>query len=85
MLRDIDALPGERMLWLEVVRLGTTLDAIQAMTMVPIEIARITPLAFPLWASFTQANVSSEKWADRVRRMALQLEQAAAREPALRN
>ena len=62
---------------LEVDRLGKTLVEITGMKMVLTTIPRLTPLAFPLWASFTQANVSSEKWADRVRRMALQLEEAA--------
>ena len=64
---------------LEVDRLGKTLVEITGMKMVLTKIPRLTPLAFPLWASFTQANVSSEKWADRVRRMALQLEEAATK------
>ncbi len=63
---------------LEVVRLGKTLAEISGMKTVLTEIPRLTPLAFPLWASFTQANVSSEKWAERVKRMALQLEETAA-------
>lgn len=39
---------------------------------------RLTPLAFPLWSMWVQAEVSSEQWRDRVRRMAEQLEAAAA-------
>jgi len=65
---------------LEVVRLKKTLAEISAMKTVLTEIPRLPPLAFPLWASFTQANVSSEKWAERVKRMALQLEETAAKE-----
>ena len=39
---------------------------------------RLTPLAFPIWAERIQAQVSSEKWLDRVQKMAVQLETAAA-------
>jgi ATP-dependent Lhr-like helicase len=38
---------------------------------------RLTPLAFPIWAERMQAQVSSESWVDRVRRMAGRLERAA--------
>jgi ATP-dependent Lhr-like helicase len=65
---------------LEMSRLAETLRDIAKMKLVPCGIPRLSPLSFPLWASFTQANVSSEKWADRVKRMALQLETAAASE-----
>jgi ATP-dependent helicase Lhr and Lhr-like helicase len=65
---------------LEVSRLGNTLRDISEMKIVLCEIERLTPLAFPLWASFVQANVTSEKWSERVKRMALELENAAARE-----
>ncbi len=34
----------------------------------------LTPLSFPLWAGFIQGRATSENWADRVRRMAEQLE-----------
>lgn len=59
---------------LEINRLKNSLATVQTMKIVTREIPRLTPLAFPLWASFTQANVTSEKWGERVRRMALQLE-----------
>ena len=65
---------------LELSRLGSTLSDISKMKIVLVEIERLTPLAFPLWASFVQANVSSEKWSDRVKRMAQQLETIAAKE-----
>lgn len=64
---------------LEVGRLRRTLSEIAVMKTVLKEIPRLTPLAFPLWASSTQANVSSERWADRVKRMAVQLEESAAK------
>lgn len=59
---------------LEVSRLGTMLEETQKMKIVPCEVPRLTPLSFPLWASFVQANLTSERWAERVKRMALQLE-----------
>lgn len=65
---------------LEVSRLGNTLGEIAKMKIVLCETERLTPLAFPLWASFVQANVTSEKWSERVKRMALQLESDAANE-----
>lgn len=40
--------------------------------------ARLTPLAFPLWAARVQSTrISSEKWSERVERMVRQLERAA--------
>jgi ATP-dependent Lhr-like helicase len=65
---------------LEVSRLGNTLKDISEMKIVLCETERLTPLSFPLWASFVQANVSSEKWSERVKRMALQLEEVASKE-----
>ena len=65
---------------LEISRLGSTMNDVTAMKIVLVETERLTPLAFPLWASFVQANVTSEKWSERVKRMALQLEIAAAGE-----
>lgn len=65
---------------LEISRLGATIGEVTAMKIVLVETERLTPLAFPLWASFVHANVTSEKWSERVKRMALQLETAAARE-----
>jgi ATP-dependent helicase Lhr and Lhr-like helicase len=59
---------------LEVSRLGRTLVDIGRMKIIKCEAPRLTPLSFPLWASFVQANVTSEKWSERVKRMALELE-----------
>lgn len=63
---------------LEVRRLQTSLEDIRAMKFRLMAIERLTPLAFPLWAMWVQAEVSSEQWRDRVQRMAEQLEAAAA-------
>ena len=63
---------------LEISRLGATIGEVTTMKIVLVETERLTPLAFPLWASFVQTNVTSEKWSERVKRMALQLETAAA-------
>ena len=41
-----------------------------------VDVPRITPLAFPLLVDSTRAKVSSEKLADRVRRMTTQAERA---------
>jgi ATP-dependent Lhr-like helicase len=64
-------------LQLEVTRLRKALEQAQSMTLVMRATERLTPLAFPLWAMWVQSQVSTEKWADRVRRMVAQLEEAA--------
>ncbi len=64
---------------LEISRLGATIGAVSEMKIVHVELDRLTPLAFPLWASFVQASVTTEKWAERVKRVAQQLEALAAR------
>ncbi len=62
---------------LEIKRLKEILENISQLKIVPVETQRLTPLSFPLWASFVQANVTTEKWTDRIHRMAEQLEAAA--------
>ncbi|MEI9863301.1 MAG: ligase-associated DNA damage response DEXH box helicase [Limisphaerales bacterium] len=62
---------------LEVRRLQRALEDGQKMNLVLKPTERLTPLAFPLWAMWVQAQVSTEKWADRVKRMVEQLEIAA--------
>ena len=47
---------------LELTRLWQTLTAIQTQALTMVEPARITPLAFPIWAERIQAQVSSESW-----------------------
>jgi len=62
---------------LEVRRLQRALAEAQAMQVRLKKLARLSPLAFPLWAMWVQAQVSTEQWADRVKRMVTQLEIAA--------
>lgn len=65
---------------LEIHRLRSTLEQIREMKYTQIHTERLTPLAFPLWSMWVQAEVSSEQWRDRVQRMAEQLEADAARQ-----
>ncbi len=65
---------------LEISRLSATVDQVSKMQIVLVATERLTPLAFPLWASFVQANVTTEKWSERVKRMALDLSMQASRE-----
>ena len=69
---------------LEVTRLRQTMATIGSEPIALCDTARITPLAFPIWAERIQAQVSSEGWTERVQKMALQLEQAADRPRAAR-
>jgi ATP-dependent Lhr-like helicase len=64
---------------LEYRRLASALDRLAANRLVVVETPRLSPLAFPLWAERLRAQyVSSEKWSDRVTRMAARLEEAAS-------
>lgn len=62
---------------LELSRLEAALERIAAARIVRVETPQLTPLAFPIWAEHVHAQVSSEKWVDRVRRMSVRLEKAA--------
>ncbi len=63
---------------LEFARLRATLARMRAQRPMHCRPARLTPLAFPLWAERLQTQVmSSEDWRTRVLRMAAQLERAA--------
>lgn len=60
---------------LEVRRLREALDRLNDQTIVPVTLERLSPLSFPLWAEhLREQHVSSEKWGDRVRKMAMSLE-----------
>lgn len=43
---------------------------------------RLSPMSFPLWAMWTQGQISTESWGDRVRKMLEVLEAEADRDPA---
>ena len=65
---------------LERSRLGRTLERITAGTVTVTEVERPTPLAFALLVDRAREQVSSEKFLDRVRRLAAPLERAADRD-----
>jgi ATP-dependent Lhr-like helicase len=62
---------------LERSRLGRTLARLAASRVTVVELERPSPLAFPLMVERMREKLSSEKLADRVRRMQAQLEKAA--------
>ncbi len=65
---------------LENERLSTALERLRTARLALTSTAHLSPLAFPLWAERLRAHyVSSEKWSDRVARMAARLEQQALR------
>jgi ATP-dependent Lhr-like helicase len=62
---------------LEIARVRTALERITSMEIVERSPERLTPLAFPLWAESLRAQqISSESWAQRVRKMAESVERA---------
>jgi ATP-dependent Lhr-like helicase len=71
---------------LERSRLGRTLARLAASRVTVVELERPSPLAFPLLVERMREKLTSEKLADRVRRMQAQLEKAAgpAERPARR-
>jgi len=63
---------------LEVQRIRRVIERVGAMTPLVIGPDRLSPLAFPLWAErLREQHVTTEKWSDRVQRMAEQLERQA--------
>lgn len=64
---------------LDVRRLRGTMERLASEPVHVMETPRLTPFAFPIWAERMQAEVSSERWIDRVQRMAVALEREASR------
>jgi ATP-dependent helicase Lhr and Lhr-like helicase len=64
---------------LERSRLGRTLERLSTGRVTILDVPRPTPFAFPLLIDHMREAVSSEKLADRVRRMQVQLEKAATK------
>ena len=62
---------------LESSRIGATLTRLAASTVRLIDVERPTPLAFPLLVDRARARLSSEKLADRVKRLTAQFEKGA--------
>ncbi|MBI1176997.1 ligase-associated DNA damage response DEXH box helicase [bacterium] len=65
---------------LEVQRLRGVLEWAQTAKIKYHRVRRLTPFSFPLWAEMLRGIVSTESWADRVARMAADLESAAQNE-----
>ena len=63
---------------LEADRLLEALARLARARLVITDPGRLTPFAFPIWAERIQAQVSSEKWLDRVKKMAVQLDRSTA-------
>ena len=62
---------------LDTARLRAALERARGQRLALVEATRLTPLSFPLWAEFVHAEVSSERWEERVKRMAISLERKA--------
>ncbi len=63
---------------LELARLRIAMEAAGTQKMVMLEPDQLTPLSFPIWAENLRATtLSSEKWADMVRKMVVELEDAS--------
>ena len=62
---------------LEASRIGRTLQRLEQSTVRLIDVERPTPLAFPILVDRTRAKLSSEKLADRVKRMTAQAERGS--------
>jgi len=58
-------------------RLHDALAAIGTKEIRIVETARISPLAFPIWAEFVQSRLSTQGWLERITEMARDLETAA--------
>ena len=58
-------------------RLAAAVDRIAAQEIRVVETPRLTPLAFPIWAEFIQARLTTKDWLERITDMARELEQAA--------
>jgi ATP-dependent Lhr-like helicase len=58
-------------------RLLAALEAIATKEIRIVETARISPLAFPIWAEFVQSRLTTQGWLERITEMARDLETAA--------
>jgi ATP-dependent Lhr-like helicase len=59
-------------------RLHDALEAMATNEIRIVETERLSPLAFPIWAEFTQSRLTTQGWLERITEMARELEQAAA-------
>ena len=61
---------------LEVERMREALQRISNQAFILKKPRKLTPFSFPLWAEAIRAQLSTESWGDRVRKMAMELEQS---------
>jgi ATP-dependent Lhr-like helicase len=62
---------------LEVTRMRTTLDHLASSRVTLVSLERLSPFSFPLWADRLKSELTTERWTDRVQKMALYLEEEA--------
>ena len=62
---------------LEVERIKEAFTRIQEQSLILNHPDKLTPFSFPLWAESVRAQLSTESWGDRVRKMAVTLEDSA--------
>ena len=63
-------------------RLRAAVDAIAERDIQVVDTARLSPLAFPIWAEQVQARLTTQGWLERITAMAHELEQAAGAAPS---
>lgn len=62
---------------LEVERIRAALERLANSRITLVQLDKLTPFSFPLWADRLQSELTTERWTDRVQRMALYLEDEA--------
>jgi len=63
---------------LEIARLAAAMERTAGQALLMVRPATLTPLSFPIWAEHLRnTTLSSEKWADMVRKMVVELEEEA--------
>jgi ATP-dependent Lhr-like helicase len=63
-------------------RLRATVEAIAEKDIQVVDTARLSPLAFPIWAEQVQSRLTTQGWLERITAMAHELEQAAGATPS---
>jgi ATP-dependent Lhr-like helicase len=62
---------------LEITRMRATLDRLASSRVTLVSLERLSPFSFPLWADRLKSELTTERWTDRVQKMALYLEDEA--------
>ncbi|MGP1310801.1 MAG: ligase-associated DNA damage response DEXH box helicase, partial [Phycisphaerales bacterium] len=63
---------------LEVTRIRAALERLAESRIAAVDLDRLTPFSFPLWADRLQSELTTERWTDRVQKMAVYLEEEAS-------